>query len=67
MVGPLLKAKADPDVQVADGATALFMASVHGHSEIIELLVKAGADIAIRGPKGKTAVGVALARRTRLF
>ena len=39
------------------------MASVHGHSEIIELLVKAGADIAIRGPKGKTAVGVALVRR----
>ena len=63
MVGPLLKAKANPDIQAADGATALFMATVHGHSEIIELLVKAGTDIWIKGPKGKTVVDVAESRR----
>ena len=62
MVCPLLKANADPDVQAADGATALFMATVHGHSEIIELLVKAGTDIWIKGPKGKTVVDVAESR-----
>ena len=33
LVEPLLAVKADPDVQAADGATALFMAAVHGHSE----------------------------------
>ena len=59
LVPPLLKAKADPDIQAPDGATALFMAAVLGHSEIIELLMKAGADIGIRGPRGRTAVDVA--------
>ena len=58
-----MKANADPDIQAADGATALFMATVHGHSEIIELLVKTGTDIWIKGPKGKTVVDVAESRR----
>ena len=62
MVPPLLEAEADLDMRAPDGATALFMAAVHGHSEIIAQLMEAGADISIRGPKGKTASDVAQAR-----
>ncbi len=39
--------------------TALFMATVHGHTEVVALLMEADADISIKGPKGKTAVDVA--------
>ena len=57
MVEPILAApKVDIDAQAADGTTALFIAAVHGHKEIIELLMKTGANVNIPGPKGKTAV-----------
>ena len=38
------------------------MAVAHGHSEIIPLLMKAGADPTIKGPKGKTATEIAQVR-----
>ena len=56
MVPPLLEAKADLDMRAPDGATALFMAAVHGHSEIIALLMEAGADISTGDRKGKLRV-----------
>ena len=58
----LLEAEADVNVRALDGATALFMAAAHGHTEIIELLMRAGADVSIRGPQGKTPVDVAITR-----
>ena len=58
LVPPLLKAGAKPDIQAADGATALFIAALHGHLEIVAALMKAGADPLIKGPKGRTAVDV---------
>ena len=62
MVGPLLAARANPDVQAADGATALFMAAAGGHTEVVVLLMKAGADILVKGPQERTAVDVARLR-----
>ena len=59
LVEPLLAADANPDVRAPDGATALFMAAVHGHSGIIAQLLDAGADVSIPGPKGKTPLEVA--------
>ena len=59
LVEPLLAAGADPDVRAPDGATALFMAAAHGHTEVVTLLMEADADASIRGPKGKTAADVA--------
>ena len=63
LVEPLLKAGANPNLRLADGATALFIAVVRGHTEIAVALVEAGADPEIKGPKGKTAVDVARMRR----
>ena len=62
LVEPLLAAEADPNVRAPDGATALFMAAVHGHTDIIVMLMKAGATVSVRGPKGKTVVEVARTR-----
>ena len=59
MVAPLLKAGADVNLRVPDGATALFGAALHGHSEIVAALMKAGADTRVKGPGGKTAAEVA--------
>ena len=57
MVEPLLGApNLDIDARAADGATALFIAAVHKNTEVIDLLVNAGADVSIPGPKGRTAV-----------
>ena len=36
---------ADPDKTAADGASALFWASIKGHEAIVELLIAAGADV----------------------
>ena len=47
------------DAQAPDGATALFMAVVLGHTEVVGLLMEAEADPTVKGPKGKTAVDVA--------
>ena len=49
----------DINAQAVDGATALFIAAVHGHTKVIELLMKAGANVNIPGPKGKSAVELA--------
>ena len=59
LVPPLLEAKADPDVRAPDGATALFMAALHKHSEIIALLMRAGANDSIKGPNRQTAGDIA--------
>ena len=61
---PLLLAPegADADIRAADGATALFMAVVHGHGEVVEQLLKAGADIFIKGPKSKMPLDIAKLR-----
>ncbi|MCY4384584.1 MAG: ankyrin repeat domain-containing protein [Nitrospinae bacterium] len=53
LVPPLLKAGAKPNLRAADGATALFIAALHGHSEIFAQLIRKGADVSIPGPKGK--------------
>ena len=47
------------NIRAPDGATALFMAVAHGYTEIVAMLMRAGAEVAIQGPKGKTAVDVA--------
>ena len=44
------------------GTTALFMAAAHEHTQIIVLLMEAGAEVSVKGPKGKTAVDVAQVR-----
>ena len=62
IVPALLGAGADPNLRLADGATALFIAAVHGHTEIIGFLMEAGAKVSIKGPKGKTAADGARAR-----
>ena len=63
MSEPLLAVpRLDIDARAPDGATALFIAAVHGHTEVIEQLLKAGADVSVAGPKGKTAVDVARSR-----
>ena len=59
LVPLLLEARADTDLQAADGATALFMAVLQGHEEIAEMLVRAGADESVKGPSGRTPVDVA--------
>ena len=58
----LLKAGADPNSRLADGATVLFIAAVHGHEEIVTELLNGGADPSIKGPQGKTAATVARAK-----
>ena len=60
MVPPLLGAPTvDLNVRAADGATALFMAVLQSHAEIVTALVDAGADIALKGPKSNTALDIA--------
>lgn len=43
----------------ATGSTALFYAARNGHTEIIELLLQAGADSSIKNDKGATAADIA--------
>ena len=59
MVAPLLAAQVNPDVRAADGATALFTAAAHGHTEIVVQSMKAGADISLKGPKDRRAADIA--------
>ena len=59
MVPLLLAAEgADVDIRAPDGAAALFMAVVHGHGEVVEQLLKAGADIFVKVPKSKTPMDI---------
>ena len=55
----LIDADANVDVRAPDGATALFMASVLRDAPIIEQLMKAGAEVFIPGPQGKTTAQIA--------
>ena len=57
LIEPLLEASADPDIRAPDGASALFIAAAHEHTEIVAALMGAGADLSIRGPKRKDACG----------
>ena len=58
---PLLLAAdgVDVDVRAADGATALYMAIVHGQGDVVDQLLKAGANISIKGTKSKTPMEIA--------
>ena len=42
-----------------DGDTALMGAAEHGHAEIIEMLLKAGANVSIANKRGETATAIA--------
>ena len=57
-----LKVGADVNARDARGWTALMHAADKGNSQIIELLMKAGADPSVKGPKGETPVDVARKR-----
>ena len=67
MVELLVEHRANLDVTAKFGLSALMLAIVAGHAEIAELLVRAGADVSLRGSgapgfAGKTAGDLALAR-----
>lgn len=47
------------DTMNIDGDTALMAATEHGHAEIIEMLLKAGASVGIIDKRGETAVSLA--------
>jgi hypothetical protein len=42
-----------------DGTTALMVAAEHGHAEIVEMLVKAGANVSLTSENGETAATLA--------
>jgi ankyrin repeat protein len=54
---------AQPGIKVdeidIDGDTALMAAAEHGHAEIVELLLKAGANVSIMDKRGETATSLA--------
>ena len=54
---------AQPGIKVdlvnIDGDTALMAAAEHGHAEIVELLLKAGASVSITDKRGETATSLA--------
>lgn len=47
-----------------DGKTALFRAAIFGHVDVVRVLLEHGADPAVVGADGKTALDVAVAART---
>ena len=60
MVEALLSVpSAEIDIRAPDGATALFIAVIHEHPEIIALLIERDADPDIKGPGSKTAIDAA--------
>ena len=54
-----LAAGLDMDGRDRQGWTALMHAALRGHTEIIKLLLEAGADLTVKGPQDETAVDVA--------
>ena len=44
------------NLQGEDGWTALMHASYEGHTEVVKLLLGAGADVSLQNEKGKTAL-----------
>ncbi len=55
-VGSLLRSGLDPEIPDTDGTTALYVASVHGATDTVRLLLRAGArpDTESRGPTDGT-------------
>ena len=51
-----LKNGGDVNVKNADGTTALMTATMHGHHEIVDLLVGAKADVNVKDEKGMTSL-----------
>jgi Ankyrin repeats (3 copies)/Ankyrin repeat len=47
------------DVTNIDGDTALMVAAEQGHAEIVEMLLKAGANVSITDKRGETAISLA--------
>lgn len=61
MVGLLLAARADVNVQDRHGSTPLICACEHGHAQITRLLLEhGGCDISLADKEGRTAFSVAL-------
>ena len=56
LVMRLLKAGVDLNLQDQDKETALYIASVHGHKKIVEVLVQNGADVNLQKRNGETAL-----------
>jgi ankyrin repeat protein len=59
VVRALLSARADINLQAADGVTALMVAAVRNVPESVELLLKGGADTSIKDREGRTALDIA--------
>ena len=58
----LLDANADPNVQKPnDKTTAVFMASMRGHTDVVQELISAGADINLSSSRFGTPLKVAKA------
>ena len=51
--------RADVNKQNKDGWTPLHSACCSGHKEIVEMLIRAGADIYIQDNRGRTALDIA--------
>ena len=59
MVDLLLKANADPNLQLKDGATPLILASELGYTDIVRLLIQANADPNLPLADGSSAIHTA--------
>ena len=51
---------ADLDAQDRRGRTALMYAALHGHDDVVDMLLKAGADVHLHDEYGQTALNGAL-------
>ena len=56
----LLGAKARTDMLVADGRTALHLAALGAHHEVMRWLIERGLDIRARDKRGRTPLDIAL-------
>jgi ankyrin repeat protein len=62
----LLDADADQNVRDFNGGfTPLILATIEGHAEIVRLLLEAGADYTIEDTEGRTALSIALNKKTQ--
>ena len=59
MVALLLKADANPNLQVNDGCTPLYIASQNGHTDTVALLLKANANPNLQKDNGATPLYIA--------
>ena len=58
-IKPLIETGADIDVQVENGATALFAASKNGHIEVVKILILHEADLDLENNNGETPLAIA--------